>query len=117
VIGKPAIAGIENARGSGQLSRCKERPSPPDLPSKIDDGFGATVNFAVGRGDAHFLEQILGRQVKEGLHARVLQSREAEAAFFDRAAKAAGEGGAEAAIAVEENPTSGSMLSFCISHF
>ena len=117
MIGEPAIAGVENARDAGQLSRRIERPGPPDLPGKKDDGFGAAINVAVGCGDAHFPEQILGRQGKKGLHTRVLQSREAEAAQFEGAAEAVGERGADATIAVEEDPAAGSVLSFCISYF
>jgi hypothetical protein len=58
-----------------------------------------------------------GRQVEKGLHTGVLQRREAEAALFEGPAKAAGQGGADAAIAIEENPAAGGMLSFYISHF
>jgi hypothetical protein len=117
VIGKPSVTGIENAWDAGHFSCGIERPRPPDLPSAIDDGFGAAVNFAFDRGDAHFPEQILGRQGKKSLHARVLQSREAKAAPFERAAEAAGECGADAAIAVEEDPAAVGVLSFCISYF
>ena len=117
MIGKPAIAGVENARDSGQLSCSIEGPRPPDLPSEIDDRFGAAENFSVDRGDAHFTEQILGGQVKKGVHARVLQSREAEAARFEGAAETAGQRSADGAITVEEDPTAGSVSSFCVSHF
>jgi len=117
MIGKPAIAGVENARDAGEFRCGIEGPGPPDLPGEIHDGFRATIHFAVGCGDAHFPEQILGRQVEEGLHARVLQRREAEAARFEGAAKSAGERGADGAIAVEEDPAAGSVSSFCISHF
>ena len=117
MIGKPAVASVENALDAGQFRCGIERPSPPELPREINDGFGAAENIAVGGGDAHFPEQILGWQGKNGLHARVLQSREAEAARFEGAAEAAGEGGADGAIAVEEDPAAGGVSSFCISHF
>jgi len=117
VIGKPSIAGAENARDTRQLSRGIERPPPPNLPREEDDGFGATVTFALDGGDAHFLERLLGRQSKKGLHARVLQRGEAKSALFERAAEAEGERGADAAIAVEEDPATEGAASFCISHF
>jgi hypothetical protein len=87
------------------------------LPGKKGDGFGAAVNLARGCGDAHFPEQLLGRQGEKGLDARILQSGEAEAALFEGPAKAAGECGADAAITVEENPAAECVPSFCISHF
>ena len=117
MVGKPAVAGGEDTGNAGQFRCGIERPGPPELPSEIDDGFGAAENIAVGGGDAHFPEQILGRQGKKGLHARVLQSREAEAARFEGTAEAAGQRGADAAIAVEEDPAAGRVFSFCISHF
>jgi hypothetical protein len=117
MIGKPAIAGVENPRDAGQFSCGMERPGPPDLPSEINYRVRTAVNFALSRGDAHFPEQLRRRQVEKGLHARVLQCREAEAALFEGTAKAAGQRGADAAIAVEENPSAGSVPSFCISHF
>jgi hypothetical protein len=117
VIGKPPVTGIEDARYAGQFRSGIERPGPPDLPREIDDGFSATVYASIRRGDAHLPEQILGRQSKKSLHARVLQSREAEAARFEGAAEAAGERGANGAITVEEDPASGRVLSFTISYF
>jgi len=117
MIGKPAVASVENALDAGQFRCGIERPSPPELPREINDGFGATENIAVGGGDAHFPEQILGWQGKKGLHARVLQSREAEAAGFKWAAEAASQRGADATIAVEEDPAALRVPSFCISHF
>jgi hypothetical protein len=117
MIGKPAVASVENAWDAGQFSYGIYRPGPPDLLSEINDGFGAAENIAVGGDDAHFPEQILGRQGKEGLHARVLQSREAEAAGFEGAAEAACQRGADAAVAVEEDPAALRVPSFCISHF
>jgi len=104
-------------RGAGQFSCCIERPGPPDLARKVNDGFGPTVNFAVSRGDAHFPEQFFAGQIKKGLHARVLQGRQAKAALFKRAAEAAGERSADAAIPVEENPAAGGLPSFCVSYF
>jgi hypothetical protein len=117
MIGKPAIAGAKNARDAGKFRCGVERPSPPNLPSEEDDGFGAAVHVAIGGSDAHFPEQILGRQGQKGLHARVLQSGEAKAALFERATEAAGEHSADTAIAVEEDPPAESVPSFCISHF
>jgi hypothetical protein len=117
MLGEPAVAGVENSRDSGEFRRGIERPGPPDLPGEIYDSFGATVYIAVGRGDAHFPEQILGRQGEEGLHARVLQCGEGEAARFEDTAEAAGQRRADGAIAVEENPAARSMLSFRISYF
>ena len=117
MIGKPAVTRVENARGAGQLRCGIKGPSPPNLPGEIHDGFRAAVNFAVACGDAHFAEQILRRQGKKGLHARVLQGGEAEAARFEGAAEAAGQRSADRAIAVEENPAAGGVPSFCISHF
>jgi hypothetical protein len=117
VIGKPAVAGVENSRDAGQLRCGKERPRPPNLPREKDDCFGATEHFALDRGDAHFPEQILGRQGQESLHARVLQSGQAEAALLEGTAEAASQRGADSAIAVEEDPAAGGVPSFCISHF
>jgi hypothetical protein len=117
MIGKPAIAGAENARNAGQFSHGMERPAPPDLPSEKDDGFSAAVDVAVGGSDTHFPEQILGRQGQKGLHARVLQSGEAEAARFKGTAEASGKPSTDAAIAVEEDPAAGGVPSFRISHF
>ena len=117
MIGKPAVAGVENQRDAGQ-NRCGiDRPRPPDLPREIHDCFRAAVNPAFACGDAHFTEQILGRQGKEGLYARVLQSGKAKPALLEGPAKAADERSADAAIAVEENPAAGSVPSFYISHF
>jgi len=117
MIGKPAVAGVENARHAGQLRRRIERPGPPDLSSEIDDSFGAAVNLAFASSDAHFTEQILGRQGEEGLHARVLQSGEAEASRFEWATEAAGQRGTDAALAVKEDPAAEGVPSFSISHF
>lgn len=117
VIGKPSVPGDENARNSGEFRNGVKGPSPPNLPGEIHDGLGAPANFAVCRGDAHFTQQILWRQVQKGLHARVLQSRKAEPALFERPAEAPDERGAYAAIAVEENPAAPGMSSFYISHF
>ena len=117
MVGKPAVAGVKNARKAGQLRRRIERPSPPDLSSEINDSFGATVNLAFASSDAHFTEQILGRQGEKGLHARVLQSGEAEAARFEGPAEAAGQRDADAALAVEEDPAAEGVPSFSISHF
>ena len=117
MIGKPAVAGIENARDAGQFRQGKERPGPPDLPREEYDGFGAAVNFAVARGDAHFPKQFPRRQGEKRLHARILQSRESEAAFFKRQAEAAGQRSADGAIAVEADPAAGGVPSFRISHF
>jgi len=117
VISNPAVANVENARDARQLGCGIERPGPPDLPRKKDDGFGTGVNFALDRCDTHFPEQLFAGQIKKGLYSRVLQSREAEAALFEGAAETAGERSADGAITVEENPAAGSVLSFCISHF
>ena len=117
MIGEPTVTSVENARDAGQFRCGKERPGPPDLSSEINNGFGAAVNFAFRRSDAHFTEQILGRQGEEGLHARVLQGGEAEASRVECAAEAAGQRGADTAIAVEENPAAGGVPSFCISYF
>jgi hypothetical protein len=117
MVRKPAIAGVENVRDAGHFRCGIKRPGPPNLPGEIHDGFAATVNFAVGRGHAHFPQQILGRQGKQGLHARVLQSGETEAARFEDAPEAACERGADGAIAVEEDPAAGCVPSFTISHF
>lgn len=87
------------------------------MPGEVHDGFGAAVNLAVGQGDAHFAEHILGRQGKKGLYAGVLQCGEAEAARFERAAEAAGQRGADGAIAIEEDPADGGVPSFTISYF
>jgi hypothetical protein len=87
------------------------------LPSEKYDGFSAAVDSAFSRGDTHFPEQIFGRQVEEGLHAWVLQGRQAEAALFKGGAETADQGGADGAIAIEEDPAAGGVPSFCISHF
>jgi len=117
MIGKPAVAGVENAWDAGQLRSGMERPGPPDLPGEIDDGFGTAINFSSRCGDAHFAQEVLLRQGEQGLHAWVLQRGETEAARFQGAAEATGQRGADGAIAVEEDPTAEGMLSFCISHF
>ena len=117
MIGNPAIAGAKDAWDAGEFRCGIERPGPPDLPGEIHDGFRAAVNFVVACGDAHFPEQIFGRQVEEGLHARVLQSGEAEAARGEGALEAAGERSADAAVAVEENPAANGAASFRISYF
>ena len=117
VIGKPAVANVENARNARQFGCGIERPGPPDLSGEINEGFSAAVNFALDRCDAHFPEQLFAGHIKKGLYSRVLQSREAEAALFERAAKAAGERSADGAVAVEENPAAGGATSFRISHF
>ena len=117
MIGIQTVPGIKNARDAGHFGCGVERPSPPDLPGEKNDCLGATVYIAAGSGYAHFPEQIFGRQGEKGLHARVLQSREAEAARFEGAAEEAGERSADSAIAVEENPAATSAASFCISHF
>jgi hypothetical protein len=117
VIGKPPIAGVENPRDARQFGCGMERPGPPDLPRKKYDGFRAAENFSVGRGYAHYQEQIPGRQRQKCLHARVLQSRKAEAMLLEGAAEAAGERSADAAIAVEANPSAGGTASFHVSHF
>jgi len=117
VIGEPAVTGIEDARYAGQFRSGIERPRPPDLRCEIQDGFRAAINFAVGCGDAHFAQQILGRQGEKGLHARILQCSEAEAPCFKSVAESPGERGADGAITVEEDPAAGCVLSFTISHF
>ncbi len=117
MIGKPAVAVTENPRDAGQFRRGMERPSPPDLPGKKDDGFSTAVNFSIGRGDAHFPEQFRGRQGKKGLRSRILQRSEAEPARLERAAEAPGKRSADAAVAVEENPAARGATSFYISHF
>ena len=115
--GKPTVASAQNAREPGKFSCSIERPSPPNLTGEKDNGFGAAVHIAAGRGDAHFSQQILGRQGEKGLHARVLQSGEAEAALFEGAAEATGKGGADTTVAVEEDPAAEGMPSFRISYF
>ena len=117
MIGNPAIADAKDAWDAGEFRCGIERPAPPDLPGEKGDRFGAAVDLAVCHGDAHFPEQILGRQGKKGLHARVLQSGQAEAALFEWAAEAASERGADAAVAIEEDPAAGRIFSFRISHF
>lgn len=117
MICKPAVTGAQNPRDTGQFGRGVKWPGPPDLPGEKNDSFGAAVNFAVARGDAHFSQQILRRQGEKGLDSRILQTGKAEAALFKGAMKAAGERGTDAAIAVEENPAAAGMPSFCISHF
>src|SRR5258708_32297359 len=102
VIGIQTVPGIKNARDAGQFGCRVKRPGPPDLPREINDCFGATVYIAVGSGYAHFPEQIFGRQGEKGLHARVLQSREAEAARFEGAAEEAGERRTGSTITVEK---------------
>ncbi len=54
MIAKPLVAGIQNARDAWQLCRCMERPCPPDLAGKKDDGSGAAVDISISRSDAHF---------------------------------------------------------------
>ena len=117
MIGEPTVCRMEKARYAGKLGGRIKRPGPPDLAREIDDSFGAAEHLAFGRGNAHFAEQILGLQIEESLHARVLQGGQAEAARFERAAEAAGERGADAAVAIEENPAAGRMPSFRISYF
>jgi hypothetical protein len=81
------------------------------------DGRGAAVNFSSRGSHAHFAQQVRGRQVEEGLGARILQSGEAEAASGEGALEAAGERSAHAAVAVEENPAANGAASFRISYF
>ncbi len=115
--GKPPVAGFQNARDAWQLCRCMERPSPPDLAGEKDDGSGAAVDISISRSDAHFPQQIFRWQVEKSLHARVLQSRETETAFFERAKEPAGKRSADGAIAVEKEPAAKGVTSFRISHF
>jgi hypothetical protein len=117
MIGKPAVAGIENVRDARNLGRGMERPSPPDLSRQKYDGFGAAVNLALACCHAHFPEQFFTGQIKKGLHARILQGRQAEAALFEGTAEAAGERSADGTVTIEENPAAGGLSSFCISHF
>lgn len=117
MIGEPAIAGIEYAGNGGQAGCGKQRPRPPDLAGDKHDRLGAAVNCAVAGSDAHFPEQIPGREIEEGLHARILQRGEAEAALLEAVAEAAGESGAEGAVAIEEDPATSGARSFCISYF
>lgn len=117
MIGEPAVTRIEQAHNSGQTGGGIERPGPPDLPREIDNGRGAAINFSVRGGDAHFAEQLLRRQSKKSLRARVLQGRQTEASGFEGTLKAAGQPGAHGAVSVEENPTAGGPASFCISYF
>jgi hypothetical protein len=117
VIGKPAVADVQNSQGARQFRRGIERPGPPNLPGQKDNGFGAAENFAADRGDAHFLEQLFRRQGEKGSDSGVLQSGEAEAALFEGTAEAAGKRSTDAAIAVEENPAAEGMPTFCISYF
>ena len=117
MIGKPAVARVENARDAGQFGCGIERPSPPYLPRQKKHGFSAAVNFALDRCHAHFSKQFFRRQIQEGLHAWVLQAREAETELFKGATEAPGECGADRAIAVEEHPAAGGAASFRISYF
>lgn len=117
MIGKPAVTRIEQAHHSRQMRGAVERPGPPDLSREIDNSCSAAVDLAFGRGDAHFAEQVRRRQIKQRLRARILQGREAKAARFERTLKAAGQAGADAAVAVEENPGARGAASFCISYF
>ena len=87
------------------------------MPGEKRDGFGAAIDSAVVSSDAHFLEQILKRQGKKGLHTRVLQRGETETARFESAAEAAGQRSANTALAVEADPAAGGMPSFYISYF
>jgi hypothetical protein len=83
----------------------------------MDDCSGASEDFALGGCDAHFPEKFSRRQVQKSLDTRVLQGREAEAARFEGAAEAASERRADAAVAIEENPSAGGAASFRISYF
>jgi hypothetical protein len=104
VIGEPAIASIENTRNIGEFRGEEQRVGPPDLPSEVNDRLRSAVDLTGGGGYAHFPQQILWRQGQQGLRTWVLQRGEAEAAGFERAAKTARQRGADAAVAVEENP-------------
>lgn len=94
-----------------------EWPGPPDLPREIHKGRSTAVDFALGYGDAHFAKQVRGWKIEKSLRARVLQGGQAEAARFEWTLKAASQASTNAALAVEENPATGSPTSFRISYF
>jgi len=87
VISEPVVANVKNPQNTGDFSRQKDRPGPPDLFGEIHDGFGATEDFTFTGNDAHLAQQLIGRQREKGCHAGVLQCREAKTALLECAAE------------------------------
>ena len=117
MIGEPAVSSVKKPQNAGHFCEGVEGPCPPDLPREIDNRFPAAIDFSVIGRNAHFPEQLRGRQRKQSLRARILQSGKTETAGFQCAAETAREGGADAAVAVKENPTAKGAPSFRISNF
>jgi len=116
MISEPTIGRVKNSQNSGQLGRGIYWPGPPDLLRQIHDGAGAAVD-TVRSDDAHFLHQLLSRQVKQGRYTRVLKGREAEAALFKHPAEAPREHCADCTFTVKTDPAAHGTPSFRISHF
>ena len=116
VIRHPPICGAQQRRHAGQLGSSVNRPGPPDFPRKERDCLCSAQDLPFAREHTHFLKQLAGGQTEEGSHARILQGGQAKAAPPQGGAKAAGQGLAELAFAVIENP-SGCPPSFSVGYF
>jgi len=117
VIGKPSVPEVKNSYRCGKLGGRKERPGPPDLSREVHDGFGAGIDFGLTGNDAHFAQQLFGRQGEQSGHAGILQRGEAEAALLEGVAESARERSANIAIAVEADPASRGAPACCVSQF
>ncbi len=115
--GDRAIRESKDATHSRQVSHRRKRPRPPDLLRHINDGVGAAELAAVVREDAQLGEQFLFGKPELLADARVLQFGDAEAAGLEERTEAAGDGHAEGAIGVEENPAGAGFAAFAVCHF
>jgi hypothetical protein len=83
---------------------------------QIYDGFDA-ANSSPGSNDAHLAARFVDLQTEKGCHVRILQTAETESAPLECAAQPARERYRDVDIAIEEDPASGGVPSFNVSHF
>jgi hypothetical protein len=81
-IGDPPVPGPQQRLHAGQSGRSVHRPRPPDLSRQKRDRLRPAQHFARRREHAHFLQQGTGRQSQKDRNPRVLQRRQAKAAFL-----------------------------------
>src|SRR5271170_4856276 len=113
----PAIHETHGGAHSGHLRERPERPRPPNLPRQVNDRVRIAELTPVVSEHAQLRQQLPLGKSKLLAHTRILQRGNAESARLEQGTQPPGDGHAEAAIAIKENPTGARFASLAVCHF
>jgi len=100
----PAIGATEKAMSERKLAQRRQRPGPPDLAGKEQNGVGSAEDFAGGGEHFHLLERGGGVKIELALHPWGLKRHKFKTTGTEERPALPGRGHAVPALTVVENP-------------